>query len=326
MACRGVGWRVASGAAVWIMGGMIRRCEEKDFEAIYAIINEAAQAYRGVIPGDRWHEPYMGREELAGQMGEGVEFWGYEIGGELVVVMGIQDVGEVTLIRHAYVRTAKRRGGIGGRLLRHLRGLRDKPVLIGTWADAAWAVRFYEKHGFKMVSHEEKDRLLKKYWRIPERQVATSVVLGDGTWLDRAGSGGKDRAMERLAVVERDEFAKLVGVEVVERWPGRAKVRMKIRPEHLNGLGMVQGGAIFTLADLGFAAACNSHGFDAVAINVSITYLKAAKAGMLYAEAEETSPHGKLGTCTIRVTDDAGDVVALFQGLSYRKGPSGGKE
>lgn len=124
------------------------------------------------------------------------------------------------------------------------------------------------------------------------------------------------------AVVHKDAFARLVGIEIVELSPGHAKVKMVIREEHLNGLGVVHGGAIFTLADLGFAAACNSHGFDAVAVNVSVSYLKAAKGGALYAEAKEVSPHGKLGACTVRVTDDAGDLVALFQGLSYRKGPA----
>ena len=128
--------------------------------------------------------------------------------------------------------------------------------------------------------------------------------------------------MESLAaVIQKDAFAKLAGIEIVELAPGRAKVKMQIGPQHLNGLGVVHGGAIFTLADLGFAAACNSHGFDAVAVNVSISYLKAAKSGSLYADAQEASPHGKLGTCIIRVTDDSGDLVALFQGLSYRKGP-----
>jgi acyl-CoA thioesterase len=128
--------------------------------------------------------------------------------------------------------------------------------------------------------------------------------------------------MESLAaVVHQDAFAKLAGIEIVELSAGHARVRMQITPQHLNGLGVVHGGAIFTLADLGFAAACNSHGFAAVAVNVSVSYLKAAKSGTLHADAQEVCPHGKLGTCTVRVTDDAGDLVALFQGLSYRKGP-----
>jgi N-acetylglutamate synthase-like GNAT family acetyltransferase len=158
---------------------MIRKCTDSDFEDIYEIINDAASAYRGVIPQDRWKEPYMSRSELRHEMDEGVVFWGYEEGGELAGVMGIQDVRDVTLIRHAYVRTHRRNRGTGGKLLAYLRKLADRPLLIGTWADAVWAVRFYEKHGFRVVSPEEKERLLRKYWSIPERQVETSVVLAE---------------------------------------------------------------------------------------------------------------------------------------------------
>ncbi len=167
---------------------MIRRCEEGDSEAIYEIVNDAAQAYRGVIPADRWHEPYMPREELRREIEAGVVFWGYEAEGELVGVMGIQDVGDVTLIRHAYVRAAWQRRGVGGKLLRHLCGLSEKPILIGTWADAEWAVRFYQKHGFRLVTREEKDRLLRKYWSIPARQVETSVVLAGPRWFESSRS------------------------------------------------------------------------------------------------------------------------------------------
>jgi N-acetylglutamate synthase-like GNAT family acetyltransferase len=156
---------------------MIRPCKPNDFETIYEIVNDAAQAYKGIIPADRWHEPYMGREELQHEIDAGVRFWGYEENGKLIGVMGIQDVQDVTLIRHAYVRTTQRRKGIGGRLLSHLLTLTERPILIGTWAAATWAIRFYEKHGFRLVSEEEKNRLLKKYWSIPERQVETSVVL-----------------------------------------------------------------------------------------------------------------------------------------------------
>lgn len=158
----------------------IRKCDEGDFEAIFEIINDAARAYDGVIPTDRWKVPYMSREELRHEMDEGVVFWGYDEDGTLQGVMGIQDVQDVTLIRHAYVRTNRRSQGIGGRLLSFLRQKTAKRILIGTWADAAWAIRFYEKHGFRVVSHEEKERLLRKYWRIPERQVETSVVLSEG--------------------------------------------------------------------------------------------------------------------------------------------------
>ena len=160
---------------------MIRPCKPSDFEAIYEIVNDAAQVYKGVIPADRWHEPYMGREELQHEIDAGVRFWGYEEGDKLVGVMGIQDVQDVTLIRHAYVRTAQRRQGIGGKLLSHLLTLTGRPILIGTWAAATWAIRFYEKHGFRLVTEEEKNRLLKKYWSIPERQVETSVVLAEIT-------------------------------------------------------------------------------------------------------------------------------------------------
>jgi N-acetylglutamate synthase-like GNAT family acetyltransferase len=161
---------------------MIRRCDDRDFESIWVIINDGAQAYRGTIPEDRWIEPYMSREKLQHEIDDGVVFWGYEDGGNLLGVMGLQQVRDVTLIRHAYVRTSSQKRGIGAQLLSHLRLLTERPVLIGTWADAVWAIRFYEKHGFQMVSTTEKVRLLKKYWSIPERQIETSVVLADAKW------------------------------------------------------------------------------------------------------------------------------------------------
>lgn len=156
---------------------MIRRCSEPDFEAIYQIVNDAAIAYKGIIPADRWREPYMPRAELRHEIDAGVCFWGIVDEGQLAGVMGIQDVLDVTLIRHAYVRSALRGRGIGGRLLEHLVTLTDRPLLVGTWAAATWAIRFYERHGFRLVSAEEKGRLLRKYWSIPERQVETSVVM-----------------------------------------------------------------------------------------------------------------------------------------------------
>ena len=173
---------------------MIRRCTERDREQMLSVINQAAQAYRGVIPSDCWHDPYMPASELQSEIAAGVEFWGYEdaesaatpplslrAGREgkagIVGVMGIQRLAEVTLIRHAYVLPSHQKQGIGGMLLRHLLGLAATPVLVGTWADATWAVRFYQKHGFRLVTPAEKDRLLRRYWRIPERQVETSVVL-----------------------------------------------------------------------------------------------------------------------------------------------------
>jgi len=161
---------------------MIRRCDDRDFESIWAIINDGAQAYRGTIPEDRWTEPYMSKEKLQHEIDDGVVFWGYEDAEVLVGVMGLQQVRDVTLIRHAYVRADSQKQGIGARLLSHLRLLTKSPVLIGTWADAVWAIRFYERHGFQMVSTTEKDRLLKQYWSIPERQIETSVVLADAKW------------------------------------------------------------------------------------------------------------------------------------------------
>jgi GNAT superfamily N-acetyltransferase len=163
---------------------MIRKCDDTDFEVIYEIINDGAQAYKGVIPADRLKEPYMDRDELRHEIDAGVEFWGYEEAGELLGVMGIQQVLDVTLIRHAYVQTARQNRGIGGKLLLHLRTMTSRPILIGTWADASWAIRFYEKHGFRVVTVEEKNRLLKKYWSIPDRQIETSVVLSEKNWSD----------------------------------------------------------------------------------------------------------------------------------------------
>lgn len=158
---------------------MIRRCTERDFEVIWQIINDGAQAYKGVIPQDRWKEPYMSQEELRHEIRDGVEFWGCEEGGELIGVMGVQPVKDVTLIRHAYVRTRRQKAGVGAQLLAHLRTLTNRPVLIGTWADASWAIRFYEKHGFQLASSEEKTRLLKTYWTVPDEQASVSVVLAD---------------------------------------------------------------------------------------------------------------------------------------------------
>jgi GNAT superfamily N-acetyltransferase len=161
---------------------MIRRCDERDFELIWAIINDGAQAYKGIIPADRWTDPYMSKEKLEHEIDDGVAFWGCEENGALVGVMGIQPVQDVTLIRHAYVRGSSQKRGIGGRLLGHLREMAIGPVLIGTWTDAVWAIRFYERNGFQMVGPEEKNRLLRKYWNIPERQIETSVVLADSMW------------------------------------------------------------------------------------------------------------------------------------------------
>ena len=154
----------------------IRPCRDDEREEMLAIVNGAAEAYRGVIPADRWREPYMPREELGAEIADGVEFWGYEDGG-LVGVMGIQPVRDVDLIRHAYVAPGSQRGGIGGSLLEHLMQGRTRRVLVGTWAAAEWAVAFYERHGFQYVGRRRTDALLKEYWTIPERQIETSVVL-----------------------------------------------------------------------------------------------------------------------------------------------------
>jgi GNAT superfamily N-acetyltransferase len=161
---------------------MIRCCDDRDVELIWTIINDGARAYKGVIPADCWTEPYMSRNELRHEIEDGVTFWGYLENEALEGVMGVQQVQDVTLIRHAYVRTGSQNRGIGGRLLAHLRKLAQGPVLIGTWADAIWAIRFYERHGFHVVRPEQKDHLLRRYWTVSERQVETSVVLTDPTW------------------------------------------------------------------------------------------------------------------------------------------------
>jgi GNAT superfamily N-acetyltransferase len=155
----------------------IRPCRAGERDEILAIVNAAAEAYRGVIPEDRWHEPYMPGEELDAELAAGVEFWGYEEDGELLGVMGIQPVRDVNLIRHAYVVPDRQGSGIGGALVRHLLGVATRPMLVGTWAAATWAIRFYERHGFEYVGPERTAELLGEYWDIPERQIETSVVL-----------------------------------------------------------------------------------------------------------------------------------------------------
>ena len=163
---------------------IIRRSAAGDFAVILSIINDAAHAYRGIIPADRWHEPYMPKEELTAEIDDGVEFWVAEDEGRVVGVMGVQDKGDVALVRHAYVVPGTQRSGIGTTLLRHIEGLVEKPILIGTWATASWAIEFYRRNGFDLVSQSEKDRLLRKYWSIPTRQIETSVVLASRAWTD----------------------------------------------------------------------------------------------------------------------------------------------
>ena len=160
----------------------LRRATSSDVPAIFSIVNDAAQAYRGVIPADRWHEPYMPRDELEREIASGVEFWVAEEAGRILGVMGIQDKVEVALVRHAYVIPSTQRSGIGTRLLKHVTALLDKPILIGTWAAATWAIDFYRRNGFTVVAGAEKEALLRRFWSIPPRQVETSVVLADSRW------------------------------------------------------------------------------------------------------------------------------------------------
>jgi len=161
---------------------MILKCEQTDIQEICDIINDAASAYKGIIPDDRWHDPYMPEEELQKQIDEGVQFWSWKEHGEMMGVMGIQYKEDVTLIRHAYVRSLFRNKGIGSKLLAHLSSIASTPVLIGTWAAATWAIEFYKKHGFRLLSSSETESLLRKYWKIPDRQIETSVVLANADW------------------------------------------------------------------------------------------------------------------------------------------------
>jgi GNAT superfamily N-acetyltransferase len=157
--------------------GEIRACRDDERAAVLAIVNAAAEAYRGVIPADRWHEPYMSAAELDREIAAGVAFWGYELDGALVGVMGVQPVRDVELIRHAYVLPASQGRGVGGALLDRLRAEATRRMLVGTWAAAEWAVRFYRSHGFELVPRERTAALLRAYWTIPEAQVESSVVL-----------------------------------------------------------------------------------------------------------------------------------------------------
>jgi len=159
--------------------GNIRRCRDAEQRTILAVVNAAAEAYRSVIPPDRWHEPYMPAEELASEIAAGVEFWGHEEAGALIGVMGLQSMRDVDLIRHAYVLPASQRHGVGGALIGHLKRLSKRRILVGTWAAADWAIRFYQRHGFALVSPAAKVTLLKTYWTVPDRQIETSVVLAN---------------------------------------------------------------------------------------------------------------------------------------------------
>jgi len=162
----------------------IRLCRDDERAAVLAIVNAAAEAYRGVIPDDRWHDPYMDAAELDREIAAGVVFWGCEADGALIGVMGIQPAGDVDLIRHAYVLPACQGRGVGGALLGHLRAGAPRRMLVGTWAAADWAIRFYRRHGFEQVSPERKTALLTTYWTIPDRQIEVSVVLADPPYLE----------------------------------------------------------------------------------------------------------------------------------------------
>ncbi len=161
-----------------IIRKMIRKLIECDLSSILEVINDAAEAYKGVIPDDRWKEPYMSAKELREEIDSGVDFFGLGEKGRTIGVIGIQKLKEVTLVRHAYVLTEHQRRGVGSNLLQYLIDLAEAPeILVGTWKAASWAIQFYEAHGFMLVSSYEKNRLLRKHWNIPERQVETSVVL-----------------------------------------------------------------------------------------------------------------------------------------------------
>ena len=160
----------------------MRACREDDFEQIWSVINDGAQAYRGVVPADCLSDPYMPKDSLRRDIDKGVTFSAVEEDRKIVAVMGLQRVNDVTLIRHAYVRSDRRNRGLGGQLLSHLRELATGPILIGTWTDAAWAIDFYRKHGFELVSQAEKEKLLRTYWTISDRQIETSSVLADQEW------------------------------------------------------------------------------------------------------------------------------------------------
>jgi GNAT superfamily N-acetyltransferase len=157
----------------------VRRCDDQDLATMLAIVNDAAVAYRGVIPADRWHEPYMPEAELRQEIAAGVEFWGLETDDGLIGIMGVQPVRDVELIRHAYVRPDRQRHGVGAELIEHLRRRSARRLLVGTWAAATWAIAFYQRHGFELVAPVRAAELLRSYWTIPERQIDTSVVLAN---------------------------------------------------------------------------------------------------------------------------------------------------
>jgi GNAT superfamily N-acetyltransferase len=191
---------------------MIRRCTASDVEQIFGVINDAAGAYRGVIPADRWHEPYMPLQELESEINAGVGFWAAVEGERIQAVMGIQPVKDVALIRHAYTRTGSQGRGLGAELLTYLREMTELPILIGTWTSAAWAIRFYERHGFRLVTPEDKVVLLRRYWTIPDRQIEESVVLADERWFSRTAEPAVATDTPGMTRVEEAGVAFLEGV------------------------------------------------------------------------------------------------------------------
>ena len=170
----------------------VREFAEGDFEAAYSVINDAAMAFRDTIPADRWHEPYMPREELSAEIAGGVMFSCAAIEGRLVGVMGLQHKRDVDLIRHAYVIPALQSRGIGTMLLEHLEGISGRSILVGTWRANVGAISFYERHGYQLVAEDHRERLLRTYWQIPERQIEESIVMADARWVALHGAGHRD--------------------------------------------------------------------------------------------------------------------------------------
>ncbi len=230
---------------------MIRKCTESDFETIFEIINDAAMAYKGIIPDDRWHEPYMPKVEVRQQIEDGVIFWGFQQDRKLLGVMGIQGKGDVVLIRHAYVRPKFRKQGIGEKLLRYLEGTTEKPILIGTWKAASWAISFYEKNGYVRVSEAETDRLLRKYWNIPERQIETSVVLANQTFLRQSENEINSFLDIVRNVYDNLPFNRLLGLTVAFLERDRAGFRFEMKNELIGNTvhGILHGGVISAVLD-----------------------------------------------------------------------------
>ena len=206
---------------------MIRACSEAEVPVVESIINEAARAYQGVIPADCWQEPYMPRAELLAEIASGVRFWGWDDSGALIGVMGIQKVHDATLIRHAYVRAAHQSRGIGGALLDALVGQSTGKLLVGTWAAAKWAIRFYQQRGFQLVQSEEKDRLLSTYWNISQRQRQTSVVLMYAG--AQHGEGAREVGKAKMKKAGANEKADDTCNQMARRHSGRGQLQCVFR-------------------------------------------------------------------------------------------------